>query len=84
MSNASVLKTATGPRDNALSGANATRAGQSYGRCEVCGTNFERVRSHQRFCSTRCRHLLWAARVIVTEYLAGRLPGLEAEVAKLR
>jgi hypothetical protein len=84
MIKADILKTASGLRANASFEAKASTPSRSHGRCVVCGGSFKHYRGHQRFCSSRCRLLRWAARVIVTEYLAGRLPGLEAEVAKLR
>jgi len=84
MIKADILKTANGLRANASFKAKSSTPSQSHGRCAVCGSSFKYYRGHQRFCSSRCRQLRWAARVIVTEYLAGRLPGLEAEVARLR
>ena len=79
-----VLRTPRGLRANALSRANTTASGQGHGQCAVCGRIFLHNRGHQHFCSSRCRLLRWAARVIVAEYLAGRLPGLNDEIAKLR
>ena len=84
MTKAIVLKTANGLRANASFDAKASAPSQNHGRCAICGGSFKYYRGHQHFCSSRCRLLRWAARVIVTEYLAGRLPGLEAEVARLR
>ena len=84
MSKVNVLKTANELRANASNDTNAWAPSQSHGRCVVCGGSFKYYRGHQRFCSSRCRLLRWAAKVIVTEYLAGRLPGLDAEIAKLR
>jgi len=84
MSKTDILKESGGLRANASSGANDVAPGRSDGRCIVCGANFRRYRGHQRFCSSRCRLLRWAARVIVAEYLEGQLPGLEAEIARLR
>jgi len=84
MTKARVLTMAPGSHANASSDAKASVPDQSHGRCAVCGGRFRYYRGHQRFCSSRCRLLRWAARVIVAEYLAGRLPGLEAEIARLR
>jgi len=84
MSKTDILKTASGLRANASREAKASAPDQVHGRCAVCGGSFKYYRGHQRFCSSRCRQLRWAARIIVTEYLAGRLPGLEAEIARLR
>lgn len=84
MSEADNLRTAGISRANALARANAKGAGHSHGQCVVCGGSFDSVRGHQNFCSPRCRLLKWAARVIADEYLAGRLPGLDAEIARLR
>jgi len=84
MNKADNLKTASGLRANASLGAKASTPSQSHGRCAVCGGSFKYYRGHQRFCSSRCRLLRWAARVIVAEYLEGRLPGIEAEIARLR
>jgi hypothetical protein len=71
-------------RANALSGPNTTLGDQSYRLCTVCGARFKYARGYHRFCSSRCRLLKWAARVIADEYLAGRLPGLALEIEKLR
>ena len=84
VNNAIDPKTAHGSRANALINENASALAQNHGRCLVCGGGFIYYRGHQRFCSSRCRLLRWAARVIVKEYLAGQLPGLEDEVMKLR
>jgi len=84
MSGTDIHKTAAGLRANASFGAKIRVLGHSHGRCEVCGGRFKYYRGHQHFCSSRCRLLRWAARIIVTEYLEGRLPGLKAEIARLR
>jgi len=84
MTNAGIIHKASRPRANASIDAKPPAPSQSHGWCAVCGASFEYYRNHQQFCSSRCRLLRWAARVIVSEYLAGRLPGLETEIARLR
>ena len=69
---------------NASGGAISIQLDQSHGRCQVCGRRFEAYRVHQLYCSARCRLMAWACRELIREYRAGRLPGLEAEIVKLR
>jgi hypothetical protein len=67
----------------AVNGTNSDSLTIGAGRCGTClkpllpGTG-------KKFCSSRCRLMAWACRQIVRDYEAGRLPGLEDEIARLK
>jgi hypothetical protein len=79
-----IAKTQRKPAVNASGAATSPRAGQDHGRCRVCGRRFEAYRAHQVYCSPRCRLMAWTCRQLVREYKAGRIPGLETEISRLR
>ena len=72
------------PAVNASGEAISSLPGQSHGRCRVCGRRLEAYRVHQIYCSPRRRLMAWAFRQLVRDFKAGRLPGPEAEIARLR
>jgi endogenous inhibitor of DNA gyrase (YacG/DUF329 family) len=51
--------------------------------CSCCGKEFCVIRPKQRFCSSRCRLLYWAAGEIVKEYRAGNAQGLRKIIGNL-
>lgn len=67
----------------AVNGTNSDCLTIGAGRCGTClkpllpGTG-------KKFCCSRCRLMAWACRQIVRDYEAGRLPGLEDEIARLK
>jgi endogenous inhibitor of DNA gyrase (YacG/DUF329 family) len=52
--------------------------------CLSCGQNIRLIRPKQRFCSSRCRLLYWAAGEIVKEYVAGNASGLQDIIDRLK
>jgi predicted nucleic acid-binding Zn ribbon protein len=72
------------PAVNASGEAISSLPGQSHGRCRVCGRRLKAYRVYQVYCSPRCRLMAWACRQLVRDFKAGRLPGLEAEITRLR
>jgi hypothetical protein len=52
--------------------------------CLCCSKKFRVTRPTQRFCSSRCRLLFWAAREIVREYEAGNAAGLREMLERLK
>jgi hypothetical protein len=79
-----MTKARVNPGVDASSGATLARPGQKHGRCRVCGRRLKLYRVYQIYCSPRCRLMAWACRQLISDYEAGRLPGLEAEIARLR
>jgi hypothetical protein len=79
-----MVKTKRNPVVNASGRATTALLGQGHGRCRVCGKRLKAYRVYQIYCSPRCRLMAWACRQLISDYEAGRLPGLEAEIARLR
>ena len=52
--------------------------------CLCCSKKFRVTRPTQRFCSSRCRLLFWAAGEIVREYEAGNAAGLREMLERLK
>ena len=52
--------------------------------CLCCAKGYRVIRPKQRFCSSRCRLLFWAAREIVREYEAGNVAGLREMLERLK
>ena len=68
-----------------ISGGSKERAAPINRRvCECCSKLFCIRRSKQRFCSSRCRLLYWAAGEIAREYSAGNACGLREFFEKLK
>ena len=70
------------PLVNARSGANVARRREIS--CRLCLKTFKPKSRLNRFCSTRCRLLFWAAGEIVREYLAGEAPGIRDVIERLK
>ena len=52
--------------------------------CLCCAKDFRVIRTKQKFCSSRCRLLYWAAGQILREYSAGKASGLRVILERLR
>ena len=68
-----------------ISGRSEDRAAPTSRRlCLCCTKGFRAIRTKQRFCSSRCRLLYWAAGEILREYSAGNASGLRDILERLR
>jgi hypothetical protein len=68
-----------------ISGRSEDKAGSTSRRlCLCCTKGFRLIRPKQRFCSSRCRLLYWAAGQIVREYSAGKASGLRDILERLK
>lgn len=86
----SPLRMGQNPTVNAL---RDTNSGESRERpvviereraCLCCSATFQAKAKGQRFCSSRCRLLYWAASEIVKEYQAGNANGLRSILEDLK
>lgn len=75
-----------------VNASRATNSGRSEDKaaqiskklCLCCDKGFRVLRSNQRFCSSRCGLLYWAAGQIVREYSEGKASGLRDMLERLR
>ena len=68
-----------------ISGGSEDKAAPTSSRlCLCCAKGFRVIRPKQRFCSSRCRLLYWAAGQILREYSAGKASGLRVILERLR
>lgn len=68
-----------------ISGGSEDKAAPTSKRlCLCCVKGFCVIRTKQRFCSSRCRLLYWAAGQILREYSAGKASGLRDILERLK
>jgi hypothetical protein len=64
------------PRGTISDGSDSLPGRTSSGSCLCCLKSFSPIRIKQKFCSSRCRLLYWAAGEIIKEWRAGSASGL--------
>ena len=69
----------------AISGRPEDKAAPTSNRlCLCCAKGFRIIRTKQKFCSSRCRLLYWAASQVLREYSAGKASGLRDILERLK
>jgi len=71
-------------RATILGGSEDKAAPTSNRLCLCCAKGYRVIRPKQRFCSSRCRLLYWAAGQVVREYSAGKASGLRDMLERLK